>query len=101
MIEKINGISSPIEPYLNYTYSIELLSDKADLWWSIDNSTNEITFELHINTIGWIALGISPSNIFLLMISTLFSLKYLAGGMIGADIGVGWVNGTGHLFFQV
>jgi hypothetical protein len=64
MITNINGLSSPLTPFANYAYSTELLANVSDLWWSIDLNTTEITFELHMNTIGWIALGISPGNIF-------------------------------------
>lgn len=69
MIENINSLSSPITPYTNYTYSIELLANTSDLWWTVDNVTKEIIFELHVATTGWIALGISPGNIFLLITS--------------------------------
>ena len=77
-------ISSPISPKLNYSHSVALRSNVADLWWTVNETSQEITFELHMNTTGWIALGISPS-----------------GGMAGADIGVGWVSSTGEVFFQV
>lgn len=52
--------SSPIRPYQNYTYSAELQPDLATLWWSVDDVAKEITFEFHMKTTGWIALGISP-----------------------------------------
>lgn len=63
MINNINGLSSPIPTYMNYTYSIELLSNTSDLWWTVDNNTKEIIFELHIMTTGWIALGINAGKI--------------------------------------
>jgi hypothetical protein len=49
----------------------------ADLWWTIDDVKKEITFELHIKTTGWIALGISPGRsidnmIFDFDVSTIF-----------------------------
>ncbi len=59
-VEKCNGISSPIQPYTNYKYSTELQADIADLWWSVNETQQDILFELHIKTTGWIALGISP-----------------------------------------
>ena len=59
-VHKSHGISSPIQPYANYRYSIELQSGVADLWWSVNETQQEITFELHMKTTGWIALGISP-----------------------------------------
>ncbi|CAF1166007.1 unnamed protein product [Adineta steineri] len=77
------AISSPIQPFTAYRYSTELEPDIADLWWTVDIDANEITFELHMKTTGWIALGISPG-----------------GGMKGADIGVGWVDNMGKVHFQ-
>ena len=63
MMETTNGLSSPIPTYANYTNSIELLANTSDLWWSINTDAKAITFELHIKTTGWIALGISPGRI--------------------------------------
>ncbi len=63
IIEKCSSISSPIPPLGNHKYSSELESNVADLWWTIDDAKKEITFELHIKTIGWIALGISPGRL--------------------------------------
>ncbi|CAF5204153.1 unnamed protein product, partial [Rotaria magnacalcarata] len=83
VVQQLNAISSPIPPYTNYTYATELQPNLADLWWSIDDLRNEITVEFHINTTGWIALGISP-----------------AGGMTGADIGLGWIDQSGQLHFE-
>ncbi|CAF3285978.1 unnamed protein product [Rotaria sp. Silwood2] len=83
VVQHLDAISSPIPPYTNYTYATELQPSFADLWWSIDNLQKEITFEFHVNTTGWIALGISP-----------------AGGMIGADIGLGWIDQSGQLHFE-
>ena len=56
------AISSPLKPYSDYTYSTVLKADVADLWWTVDAARSEITFELHIKTTGWIALGISPGQ---------------------------------------
>ncbi|CAF4730824.1 unnamed protein product, partial [Rotaria sp. Silwood2] len=74
-IDRCYGISSSISPFIQYKHSIELEDNVADLWWTLDDVEREITFELHVKTTGWISLGISP-----------------AGGMKGADIGVGWVD---------
>ena len=59
-VHNTNAITSPISPYVNYTYSTELWHNVADLWWTVDEVKQDILFELHINTTGWIALGISP-----------------------------------------
>ncbi len=56
------AISSPIQSFTTYRYSTELQPDIADLWWTVDTDANEITFELHMKTTGWIALGISPGK---------------------------------------
>jgi hypothetical protein len=69
IVKNINGLSSPITPYMNYTFSIELLANTVDLWWTVNETNETILFELHINTTGWIALGISPGKISLSIIS--------------------------------
>jgi hypothetical protein len=60
VVENTYAITSPIQPYTNYRYSTELQPDVADLWWTINETEQDILFELHIKTTGWIALGISP-----------------------------------------
>ena len=62
IVQNGNATSSPIQTYINYTYYTELQSGVADLWWSVNETTEEILFELHVNTTGWIALGISPGK---------------------------------------
>ena len=62
IIDKCISISSPIPPFIKYQHSIELQPNVADLWWTIDDVKREITFELHMKTTGWIALGISPGK---------------------------------------
>jgi hypothetical protein len=64
LINKCISISSPIAPFTNYTHSVELQANVADLWWRADDAKKQITFELHMNTVGWIALGISPGKNF-------------------------------------
>ncbi|CAF3832272.1 unnamed protein product [Rotaria sp. Silwood1] len=62
IINKTNGISSRLQPYAMYQYSTELELNRADLWCTINESEQEITFELHIKTRGWIGLGIRPGT---------------------------------------
>jgi hypothetical protein len=62
IVQKSKAITSPIQPYINYTYSTELQNNVADLWWTVDETKQDILFELHIKTTGWIALGISPGT---------------------------------------
>ncbi|CAF0775985.1 unnamed protein product [Adineta ricciae] len=83
ILEECAALSSPIAPFATYKHSAELQKDIADLWWTVDDAEQEITFELHIKSTGWIALGISP-----------------AGGMKGADIAIGWVESSGKVFLQ-
>lgn len=95
-----DNLSSPLSTFDNYTYSLEIVAKTIDLWWKIDQKQQEITFELHVNTTGWIALGISPGIQFdKKMIVNVFSC--LAGGMTGADIGLGWIDQTGVVHFEV
>lgn len=56
------GIGSPLRPLATYDHSIELQADVADICWSVNDTEQEITFELHMKTIGWIAFGISPGR---------------------------------------
>jgi len=62
VIEICSGISSPLRTFTTYEHSVELQVNVADLWWTVNDITQEITFELHMKTIGWIALGISPGR---------------------------------------
>jgi hypothetical protein len=62
VIEICTGISSPLRPLTTYEHSVELQTNVADLWWTVNDIKQEITFELHMKTIGWIALGISPGR---------------------------------------
>ncbi len=64
LINDGNSISSPVQPFATYKHSTELQIDIADLWWTVDDGEKEITFEMHVKTTGWIALGISPSKSF-------------------------------------
>jgi hypothetical protein len=48
LIDKCNGISSPLLRYRTYKNSIELESNIVDLWWTIDDLEKEIIFEFHV-----------------------------------------------------
>jgi hypothetical protein len=45
VIDKCNGISSPILPFTTYKHSVELQANVADLWWTVDDVQQQITFE--------------------------------------------------------
>jgi hypothetical protein len=64
MVDLCHSTSSPIPPFIKYKHTVELQQNVADLWWTIDDVDLEITFELHVQTTGWIGFGISPGNIF-------------------------------------
>lgn len=61
-ITAASGSPSPLQPYKDYDHSIELGKDTAQVWWSVNEDKQMITFELHVKTTGWIALGISPGR---------------------------------------
>ncbi|UJR07225.1 hypothetical protein I4U23_011513 [Adineta vaga] len=82
-INQCTGITTPITPFTQYKHSAELQVNVADLFWSVNDTKEEIIFELHIKSTGWIALGISP-----------------AGGMKGADIAIMWVDSLGNVTLQ-
>jgi hypothetical protein len=78
---------SPLKPSENYGIN-EMIVHRDDnndtiymFFWKL-MSNNEILFEVHAKTLGWVGFGISMS-----------------GGMRGADIAMGWVDskGTPHL----
>lgn len=70
-----------LEPTSNeYTHSAELMEDEQfHVFWKYDDQ--DITFEIHCRTLGWVGFGLSPN-----------------GGMSSSDIIIGWVkNGQGYL----
>ena len=62
VIDRSYGISSPLIPFTNYNYSISMQENVSDLWWNVNKVEQEILFEFHVKTIGWIAFGISPGT---------------------------------------
>ena len=68
VIQDTDTLSSPLKPFTNYTYSTSLKDKVGDLWWTVDAVRKEITFEMHIKTTGWIALGISPGQLLSLLV---------------------------------
>jgi len=59
-------------------------SNKFHLKWSFDHSKQQITFNVVVQTRGWIGFGISPN-----------------GGMTGSDLIIGWVDDNGLTHFHV
>jgi hypothetical protein len=62
----IECLSSPIRPFSTYQNATELMENVADLWWTVNDVKEEIIFELHVKTTGWIGLGIALGQIYLL-----------------------------------
>ena len=60
---QLNVLSSSLRLYTNYKNKIELEPNQINLWWTVDEMKKEILFEYHVQTTGWIALGISPGLI--------------------------------------
>jgi len=59
--------------------------DKYFLQWKFDEDRKEITFQVQVETLGWVGFGLSPS-----------------GGMEGSDIVIAWVDDAdGKAFFHV
>ena len=68
----------PLEPSEDdYTHSLVVDEDNPQQYqilWKLINK-DEIQFEIHCKTTGWVGFGISPN-----------------GGMAGSDIAIGWVK---------
>ena len=56
--------SYPFKPSESYTYKIIIDEDEPELYqllWKINNN-DEIVFEVHVKTTGWIGIGISSNG---------------------------------------
>ncbi len=58
--------------------------NKYNLKWSFDDNKQQITFNVVVETRGWIGFGISQN-----------------GGMTGSDLIIGWVDDNGLTHFHV
>jgi len=86
-INIINGtplIFRPLKPTESYTHTLVVNDDMPTqyvIFWKLINNGEEIQFEVHCRTTGWVGLGFSSN-----------------GGMAGSDIAIGWVkNGEAYL----
>ena len=61
-----------------------LSSPSYELYWSVDESTGNISLAVRANTTGWVGFGVSPN-----------------GGMPNSDVVMGWVKDNGEVAFQV
>ena len=68
----LNGMI--ITPSMKYDFNVSLVSnDIYNLFWTVQDE--EITFEVHVKTLGYVGFGLSKT-----------------GGMKHADIVIGWVK---------
>ena len=81
--QNICSILTPLVPSEIYTHHESVIDDDKNrfhIFWKV-LSSDEIQFEVHCRTTGWVGLGISSN-----------------GGMKGADIAIGWYDSSGpHL----
>uniref|UniRef100_A0A674MZN7 DOMON domain-containing protein n=1 Tax=Takifugu rubripes TaxID=31033 RepID=A0A674MZN7_TAKRU len=61
--------------------TMHILLSPEPIHWGFDNHQGNITFELVVNTTGWVGFGFSPN-----------------GGMKGSDIVIGGIGPTGNYF---
>ncbi len=66
-----------------HTMTLDPLN-KYHLKWSFDQHKQQITFNVVVETRGWIGFGISPN-----------------GGMTGSDLIIGWIDDKGLTHFHV
>ncbi|XP_077992068.1 DBH-like monooxygenase protein 1 homolog [Glandiceps talaboti] len=76
-VVKVTVSTSPVDVYPHSAFLDDL--SKYQLYWKFDD--NKITFEVHVETLGYVGFGISPN-----------------GGMANADIVIGWVK-DGEVYF--
>ena len=80
-------VIKPLKPTdKNYTHTLIVNDDDPTqyvIFWKLINDNDEIQFEVHCRTTGWVGLGFSPN-----------------GGMAGSDVVIGWVK-DGEAYLQV
>ena len=73
-----------------YPFSSVLRNDDSSgevvyqVYWDFDTEAETSAFAVRVRTAGWVGFGLSPN-----------------GGMIGSDVVIGWVDGSGTVFFNV
>ena len=77
LVMETGAQENPLLPFTEHLDSDEMVT----LRWGFDEIEGNITFELCINTTGWISFGLSPN-----------------GGMAGSDMVIGGVNSDGIYF---
>jgi hypothetical protein len=71
---------TPTESYTHFADADQSNPGQYGLFWKLIG-TDEIQFEVHCKSTGWVGLGLSSN-----------------GGMAGSDIAIGWVaNNKAHL----
>jgi hypothetical protein len=73
----LSSALTPLKPSENYTHFLDADQQNPSqyvLYWKLIG-TDEIQFEAHCKTTGWVGIGLSPN-----------------GGMKNSDIAIGWVD---------
>ena len=71
--------------FIDEKYTIVEINNKYRLYWAYDSSNEMFSFTVVVQTLGWIAFGVSTRR----------------GGMIGYDVIVGGVDGSGNGYLAV
>ena len=71
--------------FIDGKYTIVEINDKYRLYWAYDSSNEMFSFTVVVQTLGWIAFGVSTRR----------------GGMIGYDVMVGGVDSSGNGYIAV
>lgn len=80
-----NSATIPTSSLLTFRNREQLdLNGKVWLAWEYDDATGLVTFEMEVETTGFVGLGISPT-----------------GGMTGADIFIAGVDPEGTAYYSV
>jgi len=76
---------TPLKASESYTHTLDADEDDNKLYrvyWKLINNNNDILFELHCKTTGWVGFGLSPN-----------------GAMMG-DFAIGWVDKSGKAYLK-
>ena len=83
LILYLNAFSLSVSQQWMHSVVMDPLN-KYHLNWSFDDDKQQITFNVVVETRGWVGFGISPN-----------------GGMTGSDLIIGWIDHFGRTHFHV
>ena len=93
-VNAVTGTFTPHSPnttggmeytFIDEKYTIVEINDKYRLYWAYNSSNEMFSFTVVVQTLGWIAFGVSTRR----------------GGMIGYDVMVGGVDSRGNGYIAV